>query len=187
MQQLSLLDLPADPTRDPDGPSCWWTVRYKPIYEQAVADFVQMYAVKPIFHLTRPKHQVFLIDPACVIIVDKMTGMLTKKGKRSLWEVDYRTAKAFRPQDVAPQIVEILTNSKSRETWRPLVMAEMRVSASRVEAFIVKLGSLDVFSQHWPAFQDGHMFRVFGEPDLLESLRYAEVSAGLPFAPLGQL
>jgi len=186
MQQLSLLDLPADPKRDPDGPSLWWAVRYKPIYVQVVADFVQMYSVKPIFHLAWPKHQVFLTEPACAIIVDKMTGTLTEQGKRSLWEVDYRVAKAFRPQDVAPQIAEILAHSKSRETWRPLVMAEIRVLASRVEAFIAQLGSLNVFSQYWPAFQDSHLFRVFGEPDLLESLRYAEVPVGLPFAPLGQ-
>lgn len=85
MKQLSLLDLPAGPKRDPEGPSFWWALRYKAMYAQAVADFVLMYAVKPIFHLARAKHQIFLADPAQAIIVEKMTGALAETGKRALW------------------------------------------------------------------------------------------------------
>ena len=172
MKQLSLLDLPAGSGQDPDGPSFWWSLRYKPMYERAVTDFFGLYEVMPIFFLEWPRHQVYLTDPGQALIVDKMTGLLKESGKRKLWEVDYRAARAFRPQDVAPQISEILSGTASRSSWRPMVMAEVKVPAASVEEVIAKLSSLNVFSQHWPAFQEDCMFRVFCEPELLESLRY---------------
>lgn len=186
MKQLSLLDLPAGPKRDPDGPSLWWALRYKSMYERAVVDFVQLYEVEPVFHLDWPMRQVFVAEPGQGIIVDKTAGLLTEAGKKTLWEKDYRAAKAFRPQDVAPQITAVLSGAASRETWRPMVMAEVKVPAAKVEGFIAWLSSLKVFSQHWPVFREGYMFRVFGEPDMLDSLRYAGSSAGSPFGPSGR-
>lgn len=172
LKQLSLFDLPAGPETEPDGPSFWWSLRFKPMYEQAVSDFVAMYEVQPVFHLDWPKQQVFLAEPGKALLVDKRTGRLVEKGKKRLWEVDYRTAKAFRPQDVDPQITAILLNAASCSSWRPMVMAEIRVAAAHVEQLLARLDSLDVFSQHWPANQDDFLFRVFCDPDLLDSLVY---------------
>ncbi len=174
MKQLSLFDLPAGPAPDPDAPSLWWPVKYKPLYDRARADFNNLYQVAPIFHLVWPRHQVFLTDPGQALVIEIITGLLSPRaGKRLLWEVDYRGVRAFRPQDVSPRITDTLAGTMSREAWRPLIMTEIKVPVDKVERFLDHLGALDVFWQHWPAFQDSHLFRVFGAPDLLESLRYA--------------
>lgn len=48
-----------------------------------------------------------------------------------------------------------------------MVMAEIRVPNSKVEALSEKLTELNVFELHWPAFRDAHLFRLFGDPNLL--------------------
>lgn len=173
MKQFSLFDLPADPEykRD-DGPSFWWSLKYKSIYDQVVADFVTMYEVEPIFHLTWVNHQVFLTHPARAVVMESGTGLLADLGRRCFWNKDYRKIKAFRPQDLAPQIKDVLSGALDPIQWQPMVMAEARIPDTKVEAFSERLASLHIFEQHWPAYRDAHAFRLFGEPQLLESLIY---------------
>ncbi|MFW5735431.1 MAG: hypothetical protein ACOCWR_10260 [Oceanidesulfovibrio sp.] len=65
MKQLSLLDLPEDPSSHEDGgPSLWWTFKHRPMHQQAVEDFRRDYGVEPIFHFQWPRRQVFLATPA---------------------------------------------------------------------------------------------------------------------------
>jgi uncharacterized protein (DUF934 family) len=59
-----------------------------------------------------------------------------------------------------------------------MVMVELRAPNSAVEALSERLTGLGVFSLHWPAFRDAHLFRLFGEPKLLESL-HGDFLAGL--------
>jgi hypothetical protein len=172
MKQFSLFDLPADPEQGHEGPSFWWTLKFESMHEQAVAEFVKMYGVEPIFHLAWTSHQVFLTHPDQSIIVENDTGLLTEFGRSRLWETDYRQAKAFRPQDVAPEIVRMLSGTMDRAQWRPMVMAETRVPNFKVDAFAERLAEAHVFEQHWPAYRDAHLFRMFGEPRLLEALVY---------------
>mgnify|MGYP006310835163 FL=1 len=114
------------------------------MYEQAVNDFFGLYEVSPVFYLEWPRHQVYLTEPGQALIVDKVTGLLTESGKRKLWEVDYRSAKVFRPQDVAPQITAALSGTASRSSWRPMVMTEFKVPEESVEEVIARLSSLQV-------------------------------------------
>lgn len=172
MKRLSFFDLPAGPQPDPDGPSFWWALKFKAMHEQAVAGFTQVYKVKPIFHLAWPRHQVFLADPAKALVIDRATGRLADHGKRKLWEVNYCEARAFRPQDLAPQIPAILSGEASMESWVPMVMSEITVPDDTVEMFLTRLAAEGVFSLHWPDSGERHAFRLFGEPTLLESLRY---------------
>lgn len=178
MKQLSLFDLPTDPAHNPNGPSVWWSFQYRPTYAQAVADFVQLYDVEPIFHLSWTARQAFLTHPSRAIIVETDTGLIAESGARRLWHEDYRRAKAFRPQDVAPQIRAVLDEAMDRALWRPMIMTEIRTPNSKVEALSEKLTELAVFSLHWPAFKDAHIFRLFGEPTLLASL-HGDFLAGL--------
>lgn len=172
MNQLSMFDLPAASAHGYDGSSFWWTLKYKPMYEKAVAEFFQMYDVGPVFHLSWPRRQAFLVDPGQSVIIDRASGRLTAQDWRKLWEVDYREVKAFRPQDLAPQICSTLSGAASREAWRPMVMSEIIVPESEVETLLARLEHAGAFVLHWPAFQDKHALRMFGDPALLESLRY---------------
>lgn len=172
MKRLSLFDLPAGPAQDVHGPCFWWTLKYKSMHERAVADFVQVYKVEPIFHLSWPRRQVFLYDPDRSVIIDRITGQLTARGRRKLWEMDYRKVKAFRPQDLAPQIVSVLSGSASREMWHPMVMGELNVPENKLETLLATLTEAGAFVLHWPTFQDRYALRMFGDPLLLESLRY---------------
>lgn len=167
MKQLSLFDLPVDPVQDPNGPSLWWPFQYLSIYAQAVADFVGLYNVEPIFFLSWAGYQAFLTHPNQAVIVETDTGRMVDSERRRLWHEDYQRAKAFRPQDVAPQIKAVLHKTMDRACWRPMVMAEIRVPNSKVEALSEKLTELNVFELHWPAFRDAHLFRLFGDPNLL--------------------
>ncbi len=180
MKQLSFFDLTAGSKGDRDGPTFWWAIRFKPLYEQAVADFVKMYQTQPIFYLAWPKSQVFLTDPGQAVIIDRVTGGLTHRGRRALWKVDYGAAKAFRPQDLAPQIPAVLTGAESRETWRSMVMTEITVTESRVETLLARLAAEGLYALHWPASRDKYAFRIFGHPALLESLRYELVLSPAP-------
>ncbi len=173
MKRLSLFDLPLNSAHDLKGPRLWWEISYKSLFKQAVADFVRMYDVEPIFHFSHPHHQIFLSEPGNPVFIDRATGQLTEQQGRDIWEVDYRQVKAFRPQDVAPQICAIISGASSRDGWRPMVMGEITVPEADLENILVELGNAkDTFSLHWPTFKDRYVFRVFGPPELLESLRY---------------
>jgi len=172
MKRLSLFDLPAGPKNDPDGPSFWWALKFRAMHEQAVAAFTEVYRIEPIFHLSWPGHQVFLADPGKALIIDRVTGRPAAHGRRKLWELDYREAKAFRPRDVAPQIPAILSGEASPESWLPMVMSEITVPEHEVDALLARLGAAGVFALHWPVFEDRYRFRLFSEPALLESFRY---------------
>ncbi len=172
MQRLSLFDLPAGPGHDQNAPSMWWILKYKPMHKQAVADFTQVYAVEPIFHLTWARHQVFLSDPSHALIIDRATGQLDANGKHKLWEVDFREAKAFRPKDLAPQISAVLSGETPLESWKPMVMSDIVIPEYEFDAFLSRLTSENIFALHWPVFQGKFMFRLFCAPTLLEVLRY---------------
>ena len=173
MSQLSFFDLCADPKGNPDGPRLWWSLQYKPFYERAVTEFVDLYGVAPIFHLAWPGRQVFLTEPSRAMIIEVATGVLNESGRGRLWELDYRGVKAFRPQDVAPQIVAVLDGSMPRETWRPMIMAEVTVPSFRAETLATRIAAQGLFAQQWPASRDTMAFRVFGDPAVLASLPYA--------------
>ena len=175
MNQLSLLDLPEDPSsHEEGGPTLWWAFKYRPLHQQAVADFRRDYGVAPIFHFEWPRRQVFLATPAEPLIIDRASGLLAETRMHKLWLQDYRQAKAFRPQDVAPQIRDILSGARSRETWRPMTMVEFKVPSTRVERLTAQLAEQDIFARYWPGRRDHHVFRLFGQPDMLESLMYSE-------------
>lgn len=174
MKRLSLFDLPAGPGQVQDTPSMWWVVKYKAMHRQAVTDFTQVYAVEPIFHLSWPRHQVFLSDPSHALIIDRATGSLDASGRRTLWNVDYREAKAFRPNDLAPQIPAVLSGETPLEAWKPMVMSDMVVPESDLDAFLSRLASEDAFALHWPVFEGKYAFRIFCPPALLDALRYRQ-------------
>ncbi|WP_459936851.1 hypothetical protein [Desulfonatronum parangueonense] len=173
MKRLSLFDLPLNSAQDLKGPRFWWEIRYKSLFKQAVADFVRMYDVEPIFHFSYPQHQVFLSEPSNPVFIDRVSGQLTDQQGRDIWEVDYGQVKAFRPQDVAPQICALISGTSSRDGWRPMVMGEITVPEDDLENIIHELEkSEDTFSLHWPTFKGRYVVRVFGPPELQESLRY---------------
>jgi hypothetical protein len=172
-KRLSLFDLPADPAQGAKGPRLWWEMHFKALHKLAVADFVRMYEVEPIFYLSYPKRQVFLSNPGQAVIIDRASGKLTDKGARKIWEVDYRQVKAFRPQDVAPQIRGAISGNVGPCTWRPMVMGEITVPEVNLEATLRRISDSEhVFALHWPTFEGRFAFRVFGPPAFLEALRY---------------
>lgn len=175
MKQLSLLDLPEDPKRAGSSPSLWWTVRYHSMFVRAASDFRHMYDEEPIFHLAWPGYQAFLFKPSQAVVLETATGFLTEAYKKNLWEVDYRKAKTFRSQDIAPQIVEALLGSGAQTEWRPMIMAEITIPEHMVDDFVEKIESLDLFFHHWPAFHQASRFRMFGDPRVLEALLYEDV------------
>jgi hypothetical protein len=174
MRQTSLFDLPSQPERG-DGPSFWWVMRFEPRYDKAVAEFVRMYEVPPIFYLGWPKHQVFLYHPDQALIIDRATGEVADHDRQSLWEEDYGKAKAFRPRDLAPQIPALLAGEGS---WQPMIMGEISVPEWQAEALLDRLGAEKIFNVHWPALHGQHMFRLFTDPVRLEEIRYQEAHAG---------
>lgn len=172
-KRLSLFDLPADPAHGPKGPRLWWEMHFKALHKQAVTEFVRMYEVEPIFFFNYPKRQIFLFDPGKAVIIDRGGGELTNLGVQEIWEVDYRQVKAFRPQDVAPQIREVLTGAADPDTWHPMVMGEITVPEVNLETTLRRISDAEhVFALHWPAFAGRFTFRVFGPPWFLEALRY---------------
>ena len=172
-KRLSLFDLPADPTQGAKGPRLWWEMHFKALHKLAVADFVRMYEVEPIFYLSYPKLQVFLSDPNQAVIIDRASGELTDLEGREIWEVDYRQVKAFRPQDVAPQIRAASSGAVGPSTWRPMVMGEITVPEVNLEATLRSISEKEhVFALHWPTFEGRFAFRIFGPPSFLELLRY---------------
>lgn len=177
-KRLSLFDLPADPAHGPKGPRLWWEMQYKALHKQAVTGFVRLYDVEPVFYLTYPKRQVFLSDPSQALIIDRASGHLTDKGAREIWEVDYGQVKAFRPQDVAPQICETISGAVGRDAWSPMIMGEITVPEHNLEATLRRIDEAEhVFALHWPTFEGRFAFRVFGPPPFLEALRYKSAPA----------
>ncbi|MFW5735430.1 MAG: hypothetical protein ACOCWR_10255 [Oceanidesulfovibrio sp.] len=114
------------------------------------------------------------------LIIDRDSGMLAGPRVHKLWLQDCHQAKAFRPQDVAPQIRDTLSGALDRESWRPMIMVEFKVPSTRMERLSARLAEQDVFARYWPGRREHYVFRLFADPAILESLMGSEalVSTG---------
>lgn len=178
-----MFDLSVDPQNDPHAPSFWWGVKFRQLHQKAVQSFHEIYGVLPVFFMQWDTSQVFLTEPSQAVIIDLESGQLRSHGRQKLWKVDYRHVKGLRPQDVAPQILDILTGERSLATWQPMIMGEMDVPEARVETLLARLAAAGIFSQHWPMREDKYTFRIFCAPELLHAMCYEEGTEFLHKAP----